>query len=95
MSILSYTHQGQSSEAQADSLSSGAEPGSSETSPPQKKSAMAMVFADFYKTAQVPVEITIHILLFFGQINEKHVIINVFSLAVSKSHLAFTQRWSQ
>lgn len=52
MSILSYTHQGQSSEAQAASSSSGAEPGPSETSPPQKKSAMTMVFADFFKTEE-------------------------------------------
>ncbi len=52
MSIFSYTHQGQSNEAQAASSSSGAEPGPSETSPPQKKSAMAMVFADFKKTEE-------------------------------------------
>ncbi|GAA6110366.1 E3 SUMO-protein ligase ZBED1-like [Tachysurus ichikawai] len=43
---------GQSSEAQMASSSSGAEPGPSETSPPQIKSAMAVVFADFFKTEE-------------------------------------------
>ncbi|XP_026051500.1 delta-sarcoglycan isoform X2 [Carassius auratus] len=42
--------EGQSSEAQANSSSSEAEPGPSETSPPQSNSAMAMVFADIFKT---------------------------------------------
>lgn len=50
--LFFHTWPSQHREAQAASPSPGAEPGPSETCPPQKKSAMATVFADFFTTEE-------------------------------------------